>query len=271
MTNALSSLILLLVTLFSGSLALHHHFFNQKSNDTPQNSTKKSETWLKTIRSMFPVFFIQLCILSFLYAPFKIPSGSMLPTLQVGDYILVNKSCYHLRFPYFNFKIMNTNKPKRGDIVVFSSTDHFAKLNDNLHEDMVKRVVGLPGDTIVYADKMLYINDELMSHYLIDKNIDTQYEPALQGMYPYTIDQQTLGKHVFQIKHYPITESITGTWVVPDKMYFVLGDNRDLSDDGRYWGFVPEDNLIGKVSYVWLNWPHFFKSWPTFKMNRKIE
>ncbi len=271
MTDAIFSLLLLLITTISLILGLYHYFLKPKEANPTTTPHKKQDTWFETIRTMFPVFLTVLILRSFFFAPFKIPSGSMIPTLEIGDYILVNKWAYDLRFPYFNFKILNTQKPQRGDVAVFSSTQNFSKQNEGIQEDMIKRVIGLPGDTITYENKSLYINQQLITKHLNYEGIDTEYEPALQGTFPYIIETETIDEKTFQVKNYPIIKSVVGKWTVPEGMYFMMGDNRDLSDDSRYWGFVPESHLIGKASYIWMHWPKFFTTWPTFSKNRTIK
>ena len=266
MTDSQFLLILLSITLFSGILKLYHHFADQTISQQDQQ-----DTWISAIQQMFPVFLIQLFIFSFIVSPFKIPSGSMIPTLQIGDYILVKKYAYDINLPYFNITLFSTDKPKRGDVIVFKSTSAFAKMNNGTHEDMIKRVVGLPGETIRYEDKKIYVNDIAVDSHWISQGIDTTYESALKGIYPYETHKEKLGKHLLNIKSYPIIKSINNTWVVPKGMYFVIGDNRDLSDDSRYWGCVPEGNIIGQAFYIWLNWVSFFNTWPTIKNNRLIE
>ncbi len=265
MTDSTFSLILLILTLVSFLVTLADIFWLSKKNreeefvSASDKSDKKKQTgWVATIRSLFPILLIVLIIRSFIFAPFKIPSGSMIPTLKVGDYILVSKYQYGLRFPFFGTKIIPIDEPKRGDVVVFSSTAEFATQNKGKKEDLIKRLVGLPGDHIRYEGKNLYINDKLVSKTFVANQVG-DYDPLLGGVYSYNIYKETLGKHTFNVQNYPAVKGTSGSWVVPSNMYFMMGDNRDLSDDSRYWKFVPEKNIIGKAVVVWMHW----KSWST--------
>ena len=195
-------------------------------------------------RSFFPVVFIVLILRSFLAEPFRIPSASMMPTLLIGDFILVNKYTYGIRLPVFNNKIIEMNKPERGDIVVF-------RYPKDPTVDYIKRVIGLPGDKITYDNKKLYVND---------KPIDYQslgfYQGVGQGS-DMTGSEQLLEnltgiKHNILVRH--DADSAEGTYIVPENHYFVMGDNRDNSNDSRYWGTVPEDNLVGKAFFIWMSW-----------------
>lgn len=195
-------------------------------------------------RSLFPVILIVLVLRSFLVEPFRIPSGSMMPTLLVGDFILVNKFAYGVRLPVINTKIINIAEPKRGDVVVF-------RYPKDPSTDYIKRVIGLPGDTITYSNKQLYING---------KAIDVKDEDVYQGvgsgvgMSGARLELENLDgvKHNILIdKHRP---SMNNEYVVPAGHYFVMGDNRDNSNDSRYWGTVPEQNLVGRAFMIWMNW-----------------
>ncbi len=196
-------------------------------------------------KSFFPVFLIVLVLRSFLLEPFRIPSASMMPTLLIGDFIVVNKYTYGIRLPVVDTKIVEIGRPERGDVVVF-------RFPEDPSIPFIKRIVGLPGDSIRYQDKSLYINGE----------------PALQrslGVYSgygsgagftgANIREEMLGerKHDILVQgNYSIRRD--GEWVVPQGQYFVLGDNRDNSRDSRFWGFVPDELLIGKAFSIWMNW-----------------
>ncbi len=199
--------------------------------------------------SLFPVFLIVLFLRSFLVEPFRIPSGSMMPTLLIGDFILVNKFTYGIRLPVLNTKIISISKPQRGDVAVF-------RYPENPAIPFIKRVVGLPGDRVLYnkENKTLYINNE----------------PVLQkpiGIYQGIGKGSDMTGREARIEYLPNaehqiiidTESLLNSegiveMEVPDKAYFVLGDNRDNSHDSRYWGTVPEKNLIGKAFFIWMSW-----------------
>ena len=174
-------------------------------------------------RSFFPVLAVVFVLRSFLVEPFQIPSSSMVPTLQVGDYILVNKYTYGIRLPVLRTKVMSLNEPRRGDVMVFFPPH----MNDTY---FIKRVVGLPGDTVTYRGKVLYVNGERVER-----------QPIVDRMRP--------GRD-FSV-------------VVQPGHYFMMGDNRDNSSDSRIWGQVPEQDIVGKAFAIWMHWDSFF-SLPSF-------
>lgn len=194
-------------------------------------------------RSFFPVLLIVFLVRSFIAEPFRIPTGSMKPTLLEGDFILVNKFVYGVRLPFFGTKVLKLHEPKNGDVLVF-------RYPNDPTVDFIKRVIGVPGDKISYRDKTIYLNGE----------------PLTQKYIMQTADIDTSG-HAWQVKHFrenlpnhphsiyvhpgvaiPM-EEIT----VPEGMFFVMGDNRDNSEDSRVWGFVPEKLILGKAFFVWLS------------------
>ena len=191
-------------------------------------------------RSFFPVFLIVLILRSFLVEPFRIPSGSMMPTLLIGDFILVNKFSYGIRLPVTDLKIFEIGSPARGDVVVF-------RYPEDPSTPFIKRVVGLPGDEIGYYDKTLYINGKPAGQEVVGT-----YAGAGPGQGASqrreSIDQ--CAHDILIQQGYPSRE---GKLVVPPGHYFVLGDNRDNSRDSRYWGTVPDEHLIGKAFTIWLN------------------
>lgn len=195
-------------------------------------------------RSFFPVLLIVLLLRSFLAEPFRIPSGSMMPTLLVGDFILVNKFTYGIRLPVINKKIIPMGEPKRGDIVVF----RFPK---NPTVDYIKRVIGVPGDKIAYENKKLTINGQPVGQVPLGR-----YQGSGQGE-DMTGAEQLL-ENLHGIEHSilvrPDSLPADSVYEVPKGHYFVMGDNRDNSNDGRYWGFVPEGNLVGKAFFIWMSW-----------------
>ncbi|MEQ7921373.1 signal peptidase I [Xanthomonas sp. WHRI 1810A] len=204
-------------------------------------------------KSFFPVLFIVLVLRSFLVEPFQIPSGSMKPTLDVGDFILVNKFSYGIRLPVLDQKVIPIGDPQRGDVMVF-------RYPSDPSVNYIKRVVGLPGDKIRYtSDKRLFVNDELVAKQLIGT------EPGTLGSAE--LYQEKLGDVEHQIRQEmsryrapPDSE-----WTVPAAHYFMMGDNRDNSNDSRYWddpnipkdelGMVPDKNIVGKAFAVWMSWP----------------
>jgi signal peptidase I len=200
-------------------------------------------------RSFFPVILIVLLFRSFIAEPFKIPSGSMMPTLLVNDFILVNKFSYGLRLPVVGTKILAIGEPQRGDVFVFRypNPDHDPRKEG---EDYIKRVIGLPGDEISYHNKTLSVNGkEIPSSYVgpfVGSGTEGRrmagaeiHDEMLPGAEHHTLRLHFAGKE--------------GTWQVPAGQYFAMGDNRDNSEDSRYWGFVPEENLVGKAFVIWMN------------------
>jgi len=204
-------------------------------------------------RSLFPVILVVLILRSFIVEPFRIPSGSMMPTLLVGDFILVNKFDYGIRLPVLNTKIINIGEPKRGDVVVF-------RYPNDPSTDYIKRVVGLPGDHITYTkDKKVFVNGKELK-----QTEQTIYEGIGSGIGEsgdHLKFENLLGvKHNILINDdvpfRPINHDgkFVASIEVPPHHYFVMGDNRDNSNDSRFWGFVPEENLVGKAFMVWMNW-----------------
>jgi signal peptidase I len=195
--------------------------------------------------SFFPVIFAILLFRSFLAEPFKIPSGSMMPTLLVGDFILVNKFAYGIRLPVLNTKVIDIGEPERGDVMVF-------RYPMNPKEDYIKRVIGLPGDEITYRNKTLYVNGEK-----VDDTYSGPYtgpsEPgrSMAGAVVRIENLQGVEHRIMQLPRVNVGHE--GTWRVPEGHYFAMGDNRDNSADSRFWGFVPEENLVGKAFLIWMN------------------
>ena len=212
---------------------------------TPQKQKNVGyEPWyVEYAKSFFPVLVIVLILRSFIAEPFRIPSGSMMPTLLVGDFILVNKFAYGVRLPVLHTKILEWGEPKRGDVFVF-------RFPRDPSLDYIKRVVGLPGDHIGYVDKTLYING---------KPIDATLEGPYTDGGAYSQPNEFLYKEDLEgVRHDVIINRSRPTfdaeYIVPAKHYFAMGDNRDNSNDSRYWGFVPEENLVGKALLIWMNW-----------------
>jgi signal peptidase I len=205
-------------------------------------------------RSFFPVILIVLLLRSFLVEPFRIPSGSMMPTLLVGDFILVNKFAYGLRWPVLNSKFLAIGEPKRGDVVVF-------RFPEDPSVDYIKRVVGVPGDRIEYRDKILYVNGAPAPQTPLGKYLGigagagmTDADLRLEDLTG--VDHQILiepGAPDFKCRPFS-TLAVGGPLVVPEGRYFAMGDNRDNSYDSRCWGFVPEQNLVGKAFAIWMSW-----------------
>lgn len=201
-------------------------------------------------KSFFPVLFIVFFLRSFLVEPFQIPSGSMIPTLEVGDFILVNKFAYGVRAPVLNTEIIPIGKPERGDVMVF-----FPPHQPETY--YIKRVIGLPGDHISYNNHVLSINGKVIEEKLVAEL--PAGAPVLR-MVTENID----GKEFTAYKHIqPSRLSVRGSWVVPEGHYFMMGDNRDNSLDSREWLYVSEDAIVGKAFAVWMHWEKFL-SIPSF-------
>ncbi|MHB8414722.1 MAG: signal peptidase I [Acidiferrobacteraceae bacterium] len=195
-------------------------------------------------KSFFPVILVVLLLRSFVVEPFRIPSGSMIPTLHVGDFILVEKFAYGLRLPVLNTEILHTGRPQRGQVIVF-------RYPRNPAEDFIKRVVGIPGDHIEYKNKQLYINGKLVAHYDGRPYLYAESNDRYIDAREYT---EKLGKVKHHIILIPGMYGPPQSFVVPPHEYFVMGDNRDLSNDSRYWGYVPQKNLVGRAFLIWFSW-----------------
>jgi len=195
-------------------------------------------------RSFFPVFLIVLLLRSFLVEPFRIPSGSMMPTLLVGDFILVNKFVYGIRLPITDEKIVDISRPERGDVIVF-------RFPEDPSTPFIKRVVGLPGDRIAYYNKTLYINGQPAEQRVMGTYVGHGSGANMTGA---SLRLEYLDSDAHEILVQTDYQSISGRTVVPEGHYFVLGDNRDNSRDSRYWGTVPDELLIGKAFTIWMNW-----------------
>jgi signal peptidase I len=214
--------------------------------------------WLDWTAGLFPVIISVFFLRSFLVEPFKIPSGSMIPTLLVGDLILVNKFHYGLRIPVINTKITDGEKPQRGDVMVF-------RYPPKPSLDYIKRVVGLPGDTVAYLNKRLTINGKTIETQSVPEFFDEdsmryfkQYQEALGAQPHRLLNDDDRPAFIPGVEKFPGFEAcnytIEGvTCKVPAGHYFMMGDNRDNSMDSRYWGFVPEKNIVGKAFFVWMN------------------
>ena len=206
--------------------------------------TLKEPTWIEYSKSFFPVILAVLLLRSCLVEPFRIPSGSMMPTLLVGDFILVNKYTYGLRLPVLNSKILELGEPERGDVVVF-------RYPKDPSVDYIKRVVGVPGDTIGYFDKVVYVNGKPAGQVPAGVYVGTGSGVSMSGASRRT---EQLGDQQHEILVMPRAPGLEGEYIVREGEYFVMGDNRDNSNDSRFWGAVPEANLVGKAFRIWMNW-----------------
>jgi signal peptidase I len=252
------ALIMFILLLITGAIWLLDKFALAKKRE----KGAAEPWWVEYAKSFFPVILLVFCIRSFLVEPFKIPSGSMIPTLQVGDFILVNKFTYGIRLPIIDKKIIQVNDPKRGDVMVF----HYP---EDPSQDFIKRVVGLPGDVIEYRNKHLFINGKEQPE---QPDGDYNYvESGLNFVHTERIIETLGGKrhmmlinpdmpnvHLGSVAEFPGRENCTYDeesvrCTVPAGSYFMMGDNRDNSRDSRYWGFVPDRLIVGKAFFVWMN------------------
>ncbi|MEJ2680957.1 MAG: signal peptidase I [Gammaproteobacteria bacterium] len=209
--------------------------------------------WVEFPKSFFPVLAIVLVVRSFMIEPFKIPTGSMEPTLLAGDFILVNKYVYGLRLPVLGTKILSLGDPEQGDVLVF-------KYPEDPSINYIKRVIAGPGDTVSYYNKELKVNGEVMSQKLL-----AQEPPARPE---FNLSEEQLGSVSHRIKTTLGANLRPGKWEVPAGHYFVMGDNRDNSRDSRVWGFVPDANVVGKAFAIWMHMPNWM---PSFRRNGLIE
>ena len=214
-------------------------FLNKKNI----NQKNKILGWLNIqAKSFLPILLIVLFLRSFLAEPFRIPSGSMLPTLLIGDYILVNKYEYGIKLPITKTQVIEISKPQRGDVVVF-------RYPANEKINFIKRVIGIPGDKIKYIGKKVYVNDV---EYKKNKQVTHQYIDDF-GREELDIFIESQDKKKYHILNDNMSPANDDEFEVPEKHYFVMGDNRDHSSDSRYWGFVPEENLVGEAFLIWMN------------------
>lgn len=219
-----------------------------KKYQAKAESASSEPTYVEYAKSFFPVLLVVFVLRSFLVEPFQIPSSSMVPTLQVGDYILVNKFTYGIRLPVIRNKVIDLNQPKRGDVMVFFPPH----LNDTYY---IKRVVGLPGDRVSYTNKQLTVNGE---------QVESEHLATLpEGRERYQLGLETLGesRHLMQTNDSRRAKDFSV--VVKPGHYFMMGDNRDNSSDSRVWGQVPEKDIVGKAFAIWMHWDSIF-SLPSF-------
>lgn len=227
-------------------------------------------------KSFFPVILIVFALRSFLVEPFKIPSGSMMPTLLIGDFILVNKYTYGIRLPVINKKVIQLNNPERGDVMVF-------RYPADPGLDYIKRVIGVPGDVVEYRNKRLSINGQPVrtvntgTYSYVGNGLNyltaMVYEEHLNGVGHMMMTEPTKpAVYPQQVVDFPFRENCSYNpdgegfvCKVPEGQYFMMGDNRDASNDSRYWGFVPDKNIVGKAFFIWMNFDDFGRIGTTLK------
>ncbi|WP_349431435.1 signal peptidase I [Methylomarinum sp. Ch1-1] len=206
---------------------------------------EKEPMLVEYARSFFPIVLVVLLLRSFVVEPFRIPSGSMMPTLLIGDFILVNKFSYGVRLPVLNNKVVDIGEPERGDIVVF-------RYPKNPSVDYIKRVIGLPGDRIAYYDKKIYVNGKPAKQVSLGRYQGVGQGANMTGA-EHLVENLDGVEHSILITR-GLPSNVEGVFVVPKGHYFVMGDNRDNSNDSRYWGTVPEQNLVGEAFLIWMSW-----------------
>lgn len=235
----------------------------QQAYELARATAAQEPTIVEYSKSFFPVLLVVFVLRSFIAEPFQIPSGSMEPTLDIGDFILVNKYTYGIRLPVLNKKVIDINQPKRGDVMVF-----FPPHMPDTY--FIKRVIGLPGDEIKYINHVLTINGEV---------IEEQLQARLPAANPrFRQVTEAIDDKVFTVRKNDVPSSLSGipnshyagSWTVPEGHYFMMGDNRDHSADSRDWGFVSEDAVVGKAFAVWMHWDSLF-SIPSFSRAGVIE
>ena len=264
--------VLLIFTVITGVIWFWDLVQGRRASPASEGSTASAEApkvepaWLEIAKSFFPVILIVFMVRSFLVEPFKIPSGSMIPTLLIGDFILVNKFTYGIRLPVANKKIVPINAPQRGDVMVF-------RYPEDLSIDYIKRIVGVPGDKVEYRNKHLTINGKAAPtedggnyldvesdlHY---QNLKLQIEELGAKVHRTLQNPDVPAVHLSSVQSFAHRENCTisddgFSCTVPPGNYFMMGDNRDNSKDSRYWGFVPDENIVGKAFMIWWHWGKF--------------
>lgn len=248
------ALILFCLLLVSGAIWLADVLVFSKRRE----ADARDPWWVEYGASFFPVILLVFVLRSFIVEPFKIPSGSMIPTLQVGDFILVNKFTYGIRLPVINKKIIDVGEPQRGDVMVF-------RYPEDPSLDYIKRVVGIPGDKVAYQNKRLTINGQPLETRRIDDYLQTerlkyskQFIEKPEGIEHRTLNDDDAPGFISDATQFPHRQNCLYNnagviCTVPAGHFFMMGDNRDNSRDSRFWGFVPQENIVGKAFFIWLN------------------
>ena len=230
------TLILVVIVLVSGLIyGLDILYFKKRRGD------REPGIIIDYSRSFFPVLFLVLLLRSFLFEPFQIPSGSMLPTLKIGDFILVNKFDYGLRLPVLGRTIYQVGQPSRGDVMVF-------KYPEDPNINFIKRVVGIPGDTVEYRNKVVYVNGVMQTLTSVVPDGSLVVPPLTEEASEQLGDREhRIWRRMTQGRDFPLIQ-------IPEGQYFVMGDNRDNSNDSRVWGFVDDSLIVGRAFAVWMHW-----------------
>jgi len=235
-------LILVVLTIVTGLIVLTYSMMRRGK---PKQARSDDPFLVDFSKSFFPILLIVVVVRSFIAEPFRIPSGSMIPSLEIGDFILVKKYAYGVRLPVIHKKILDVTKPERGDVVVF-------RYPPQPEINYIKRLIGLPGDIIEWSDdKKLTINGKAVKYQSIEKH-PVKDDSGIVNNIPQQTETLPNGEN-HNVIIYP-QSATAGKWQVPAGHYFMMGDNRDNSSDSRFWGFVPEENLVGKASFVWMHW-----------------
>ncbi len=246
------ALVMFIALLVTGAIALWDRLYGR-----PQRQRRAAEegapggadvtrepVLVEYARAFFPVILIVFILRSFVVEPFRIPSGSMLPGLLVGDFIMVNKFAYGVRLPIINNKVFPVAEPARGDVVVF-------RFPHNTSVNYIKRIIGLPGDRVVYENKRLYVNGKATTR---EGKMDYKYSDVDRREVAVTRMAEMVDGTRFDILLDEARLPARGEFQVPNGHYFVMGDNRDHSNDSRYWGYVSDDHLVGKAFLIWFSW-----------------
>ena len=243
-------------------------YFKPKRVASAQLLTENARTlalqqpwWLDWTAGLFPMICVVFLIRSFLFESFKVPTGSMIPSIWIGDVMLINKFQYGVRLPILNTKVADVSSPQRGDIMVF-------RFPPKPSQNYVKRVIGLPGDDISYLNKVLAVNGKILTKTPQKDYVDTdtmaiskQFEETIADKKYLLLNEDNRPAYVAGAIEFPNNQQCKYTvegvrCTVPAGHYFMMGDNRDNSLDSRYWGFVPEANIVGKATFVWMNFSH---------------
>ena len=247
------ALILSALAAFTGLVWLLDKLLFEKRRHAA-DADAKDPVLVEYAKSLFPVIFLVLTLRSFLAEPFRIPSGSMMPNLLIGDFILVNKFDYGIRLPVLNRKIVEMGEPERGDVVVFRypGSKALGKADPAAGTDYIKRVIGLPGDTVSVEENRVWVNGVPFTYKEVGVFVGEGVSADMTGARIYRETMPGRSHDMLELDIPPGYRN-NNTWIVPPGHYFVMGDNRDRSADSREWGFVPEGNLVGRAMWIWLN------------------